>query len=415
MSVRRRASSAWGAARRLRGPAARLWSRGRPAWLKGWSWAYGAVIFLAALVTVLALAPSEVGSAWKSAFGGGDPAGSWGTLLVERPVVLKDTEPRRILVGGQLKWVRSTLPQIDFTVRNEGENRVPLGRVRIEVTDSSRISACEPPQGGEGGIPVAQSFFVNLPFLPLPGERVVYRQLHQEVLPGRAARIRLYLRSVGDGSMDHSFADDLFAVDVSLLGDQAEHELEVGRFVLGLPKAVPRGGSFLPEATDALQASAHLHALLPSTWCFRRNLAVVRRFLSLPGERTPAMQALSLVRPPPDWRRFVDHRGAARAAGQLLLGGEFGDFFLEPVLAVYAAQQTGKQELVASTRRRAIADLRGSVEASLDEKSQFLLDEGEVDARLLSSLEPSRQNRLLLERTEAMVWESEDAAGEGGS
>jgi hypothetical protein len=284
--------------------------------------------------------------------------------------------------------------------------------VRIEVTDSDRLTSCEIPQGGEGGIPVVKSFSVGLPVLPLPSEQVVYRQLHQEVLPGRAARVKIYLHSAGGGYPNDPLATSLFALDVSLRGGQQGQVLEIGRFVLGLPEGIPRGSGYLPEATSALQAAARFHYLLPSTWCFQRNLAVVRRFLALPGARTPAMQALSISGPPPRSRRFEDHRSAANAVRSLLRGGKFSDLLLEPMLAVYAARRTGDQVLLASTRRRAAAIFRARAERSLKQGSEIAPELGEIDARLLSRIESSPANRLLLERTVAAVRQDEAAEAE---
>jgi hypothetical protein len=183
--------------------------------------------------------------------------------------------------------------------------------------------------------------------------------------------------------------------------------LEVGRFVLGLPRAIRQDGTYLPETANALEEAASVGARLPSTWCFRRNVAVVHKFLSLAGKRSPAIQALSLVKPPPNWGRFVDHRSAATAAGPLLHGGGFGEFFMRPVLALYAAHRAEDRSLVTKMEHRTIVVLRRDIESSLREQPTTVSEETVVDARLLSRLIPSRETRLLLRRSEAALRQSE--------
>jgi hypothetical protein len=354
------------------------------------------MVFFAALVTVLALGPGEVKSVWS--FGDDGGGVSWAQLRVERPVALVDEQPSSESVGDRAEWVRSTLPQIDFTVRNEGTKRITAGRVRIEVTNSERISSCELPQGAGGEIPIDRSFVVFLPVLPVGRERVIYRQLHQEVLPQRAARFKLYFRSLGD-----PLSENLLALRVSLIGDQGQR-LEVGRFLLGLPGPVPQGGGyFLPETTTNLKTAREVHSLLASTWCFRRNLAVIRNFLSLPGERTTSMRDLSGVKPPPGWNELTDHRSPRRAIDGLL---QSDDIILGPQLALFAAQQSGEPSLVHRTRRRASAALCRQARDWL--MQELLLPErADVDARLARRMTPSAETQGLVERADAALRASE--------
>jgi hypothetical protein len=387
----RAVSSRWSKTRRTRSK----WRRG----------IFGAVAFLAGVAAILTLIVMLGGigplRAGGGAEGGGD--GSWTDLRLHRPVALTDgEEPSRVIIGNTSRWAISKMPQIDFTIRNEGGGRIPLGRVRIEVVDSARITPCLPPQGGEGAIPVAESFFVDLPLLPVPGEQVVYRQLHYEVPSWRAARFKLYFRSL-EGA-----GDDLFAIHVSLTGPRADQKLDIGRFVLSLPGAVPRQDAFLPESTESLKLADD--SLLPTTWCFRRNLAVVRRFLSIPGARSPAMKALSLVHMPPGWDRLADPRPPRLVVEPLL---QSGDFFLGPVLAEFAARRTGDPKLLAATQKREARLLRHTVESSLAQGSPLSPTDLSVDAHVLAQVAPSDEASILLERSRAALRQSEVAATAG--
>ena len=248
-------------ARGLRRAIGSFWSRTGPARQRWRVCIVAAVLFLAGLCTVLAFLPGQVTSTYDWLIGGGKKEGAWGNLRIQPPVSLTDGDPRQTQIGTSAHLIRATVPQIDFTVRNEGAGRIPLSRIRIEVTDSTRITSCLLPQGGEGGIPVAEEFTASLPLLPAASEKVVYRNLHQEVLPQRASRFKLYLRSLEGG-----FGDNLFAIDVLLLGTEQGETLHVGRFVLSLPgssllgvRLLPHLGSgFRRRLEDALAPSHHL-------------------------------------------------------------------------------------------------------------------------------------------------------------
>jgi hypothetical protein len=392
-------------ARGLRRAIGSFWSRTGPTRQRWRVFIVAAVLFLAGLCTVIAFLPGQVTSAYDWVTGASKKEGAWGDLRIQPPVSLTDGDPRQTQIGISSHWIRATLPQIDFTVRNEGAGRIPLSRIRIEVTDSTRLTSCLLPQGGEGGIPVAEAFTVSLPLLPAASEKVVYRNLHQEVLPQRASQFKLYLRS-----LEGEFGDNLFAIDVSLLGTEAGETLHVGRFVLSLPGALSWESGFFPTSAQAFEDASRMHSLLPTTWCYRRNLAMVRRFLSLPGKRSPAMQALSPTELPGDWEAMADQRPAAAAVGPLL---HSGDFFLGPILALFAAERADDPSLLAGTRSRAVAVLRHSIESSLEEDPVLAPTDAVVDARLLKQLAPSDEATLLLQRSEAALSASEASSSEG--
>lgn len=175
--------------------------------------------------------------------------------------------------------------------------------------------------------------------------------------------------------------------------------------MIGVPGPVPHTGSHLPELRRLLvdtYESASADTALATSWCFRRNLAEMRRVFARPGRRAPAIAALSEVSLARGWRRLGDTR-PARAAIEPLLGTEF----LEgPALAVFAAEGTGDAQLVARTRRRAAA--------RLSRWAQRGVDQGYVDhvvlayARQAHRLVPSSRARDLLRPRSA-------DAGTGGS
>lgn len=407
--MRRSFDRARHALRGVRRGARKRWLKVKSVLGRTWAGVTALVLFLGALVTVLALAPGEVSSAWHTLGGGGGGEGSaeaWADLVVERPPVLTNGEAQRASAGPRTRWKRSTMPQVDLTLRNEGDGRIVLGRARIEVLASDRITSCLPPQGEGGGIPVAESIFVDLPLFPLPEEQVVYQPLHREIPPHHTTRIKLYFRS-----LDYENADDLFALDVSLLGAEPGQRTEVGRFVVGVPSAVPRYSFYVPESTETMRTAARYGEGLPTTWCFRRNLAVVHRFLAMRGRRSPSMSSLAFVRPPPGWSQAADGRAPAAAAGPLM---RTGDFYVGPALAVFAAERSGAGALVRRTRREAAAELSREIEADLtgDPPTPH---SAVADARTLLTLTDSDEARSLVGRSEAALRQSEtELEGLGG-
>jgi hypothetical protein len=380
---------------------------------KTWAAISALVVFLAALVGIVGPIGHTAQSAWRSAFDGGGPP-AWKSLSIEQPVTLIDGRARTFFAGGHAKWRRRSVPQVDFTVRNSGDKRVPLNRVRIEVLHSDRITACEVPQGGGGGVPVSESFMVTLPLYPTSAERVLYRRLHQEVLPDRSTRVKLRFQAISGLVGAEEFADELYSIRVTLLGEKADMTLPVGTFTFSLPGPVPRGGAYLPETTEAFAEVAPFHVRLAATWCYRRNLAVVHKFTSFGGRQSPATSALAEVEPPADWERHADHRDAASSVGPLLSNRQGRDEFMEPLLAFFAARTDhGDPRLAEKVRARAASVLRMWVDNALEKNDQGVTPLVAVDARILAKLDPDSSSKLLLERTESILRENEAPASNG--
>ena len=122
------------------------------------------------------------------------------------------------------------------------------------------------------------------------------------------------------------------------------------------------------------------------------------------------MQVLSPAELPGDWEAMADQRPAAAAVGPLL---HSGDFFLGPVLALFAAERANDPSLLADARSRAVAVLRHSIESSLEEDPMLVPTDAVLDARVLRQLAPSDETTLLLQRSEAALRASEASSREG--
>jgi hypothetical protein len=303
---------------------------------------------------------------------------------------------------------RPSTPQVAVTVRNRGKEAALLERVRVTIEDSARLPIC-PYVGAAGPVPGYQHFYpIKLPWLPAPDERVVQHEMHQEVPAGKAGDFTFYFRVPSDFAAAH-----LYALRLEVIVDGAERPFDLGHFVVGVPGPVPRTGFYLPESEDLLvdtyeaERTPGSALALATSWCYRRNLAEMRRVLARPGRRAPAIAALAEVRLVRGWPWLGDSR-PARAAIEPLLATEP---LQGPVLAVFAAERTGDAQLVEWTRRRAVTQL--SSWARRDISHGFVEDWTLAYARAAYEFAPSPKARELIRAVEARRQGAEESLVNG--
>ena len=291
---------------------------------------------------------------------------------------------------------RPSTPQIVVTVRNRGEEAALLERVRVEIEDSARLPIC-PYVGAAGPVPGYPRLYpIRLPWLPTPDELLIQHEMQQEVPVGRVGHFTFFFRAPDDFAAAH-----LYALRLRVVIDGAERPLELGRFIIGVPGPVPRTGFYLPENQDLLvdtyeeDRRSQSGFALATSWCYRRNLAEMKRVLARPGRRAPAIAALDEAQFVRNWRRLGDTR-SARAAIQPLLATEFQE---GPALAVFAAERTGDNRLVAQTRRRAAARLSAWARRNID--NEFIDHLTLAYARAAYGFAPSPEARNLIRTLEA--------------
>lgn len=296
------------------------------------------------------------------------------------------------MIGDRFIQTADSAPAIDVTVRNGGEDPVLLTEARLTIEDSARLPGCLLQGGGE--VPVSPPHAVFLPLLPLPSERVRHRRLHEEVPAGGFDRFVLQFGVPPDGESDH-----LYALHVELLASQPEQTVDVGRFVLGVPASPGRGGVTLPESNDQLKnlsAPYERSYRLSVVWCLHRNLAGVRRLLSGPAERSPDLTALANLSIASSWPHYERLRSPRESVPPLLrrTSGE------GPVLAVFAAEQTGDTEFVEATRKHAA---RIEIEQARKNMEHEIFLTAALDTRFALILDPSPGARDLWRRAEAAL------------
>lgn len=310
-----------------------------------------------------------------------------GSVEVSQVVLANDRADARLVDGG-LVYTDAGTPQLDITVRNRSSEPALLTQARITIEDSERLTVCE---GGGDAVVASREYAIKLPVLPTPDERVVTRPLHQEISAGGVDRFRLLF---GVGSPGQG--NDIYAVHIELASDASRQPLEVGDFILGLPMPVTGNSRIVPAGPDV--PGVNPDQRLASTWCLRRNLAAVERLLSHPGKRSPRFVPFSEFQFADWWADFSDDR-PPREAVESLLNTDFGPV-PGPVLAAFAAEQTGDQQLIEETRERAGRLMIRESELTLFSEHTDPAEEAALLARYSLALFPSPEARELLREAE---------------
>jgi hypothetical protein len=301
------------------------------------------------------------------------------------------------LVGSTLRQTAETEPTVEATVRNLGKDTAWIEEARITVRDSARLSGCVY-GGGGGDVARTKRYRITLPEYEGVGNEVVKRDLHVEVEAGRGVRPVLSFQS-RDFLVAH-----LYAIHVELVAGPSGRLLNLGDFVIGVPEPVSRSGQALPENETLLTSESAKPYRVVSTWCYRHNLAAVRRLLAYDGERVARVRALEHLQPAPVWARYVDDRPARLAVWPLLRSTVVD----APMFAVFAAERSGEPVLEKKVRERAAALLERRARDQMDEYARGAV----ADAERLLSLQPSNEGRRLLWEAKARLEAEEEKAEE---
>lgn len=325
-----------------------------------------------------------------------------GSQIEVRQVVVNNGPLKSRLVDGGFQQTEASTPQLDITVRNTGRDPVLLTGAQITVEDSARLAVCEYHTGD--AVAASRKYAVRLPILPTPRERILTHPLHQEVSPGEVDRFKVLFREPESGEANY-----VYALRVALISEDSGKKVDVGRFVVGVPESVNRGGRILPEGPNPFGVLDAQERLM-STWCARRNLAALDRLLRDPGKRSSSMAALADLQLADWWPEFTDRR-PPQAAVEPLLHAPFGE---GPVLAVFAAERTADPELVEQTRRRAAALLLGAAGEALESGYPYAAAPAVLDAHYALLFSPSPKAREVLALAETYLENVEAEVPSGG-
>jgi hypothetical protein len=304
-------------------------------------------------VTVIGVVAALLAVPWGALFGSASQHGS--DLVIEHIAVLNGPAvySDEGVAGRQTK---ASTPAIDVALANRGDRQGRLNEARIRILDYADLPNCFT-QGG-GPTPLS-TYGVQLPSAPLPEERRFAIALRNHVDGDSADHLQLAFAP----PRDDSGVEYLYRLRIALTVD-SDKTLEVGTFLLALPGALSRYGAALPEDPTGFEPTAYnrqgVLALGP-TWCFRRNLAAVRRLIRATGERADRVAALSSVRPSTGWLTNRDDAPPREAAVRLLEGTAAHD----PLSAVFAASQTGDADFMSRIKREAADRLTRQAEADL--------------------------------------------------
>lgn len=299
---------------------------------------------------------------------------------------------------GGINQVAAEDPKVAVTVRNHGHATAWIEEARITIFAGARLGVCAT-QGGGGDVPHTKAYQITLPEFPGEARRVVRRDLHVEVQPGHGVRPVLSFQRDGTSTTN------LYAIAVELIADPGDHAYDAGRFVIGVPGPVGRFGHHLPESEEVLTSEATSPGDTIASWCFRYNLAAMRRVLREPGLRSADIAALDHARLAPGWNAYADH-SPVRLAVDELLNSEIPDAAL---YAVEAAKRSSDPELEAVVRKRAIALLLRQGRRDLEGDPPGAA----ANAERVLSMTASPAAKRLLWRAKAAISAEEELGGVG--
>jgi len=319
----------------------------------------------------------------KNIFQGDDPPGR---LVLSGEPSIQNGEPAYTRVDGFQVQNPSSMPKVIIPVRNVGSKPIAAEAARIRIVDSTLLQYCFY-NGGGGGDLIKIIREIELPTLPIGGERTIEARVDRLVPEGEIRELELRLE------FPNSMTNDLYALDIELESESGP--LDLGQFVVSGPGPPPRGLWVLTEGESppGQVAGSTPEALLESDWCLRRNLAEVRRVTGRPGIRLPDVGALGAAGFAKKWERRPSSR-EARSVAEALMESSGG-----PLVATFVAERSGDAGLAREVRRRAARTYSRRLEDSL---ASGVLSVNERDARIAYWLAPSRGARDLVARVQAL-------------
>lgn len=331
----------------------------------------------ATIVAVVGLVLTAAGLFAKGQiFGGGDTSTHTARLTLEE-VVIRNGAYVANGIGPHGQQTLASLPTIDMTLLNHGEGRALVTAADISVLAVTELPVCFAAGGGD--VPTSPPETIVLPFAPSAGERVIHHDLHQQAGPREADRIVFRFRQ-SPATFNEA---QLYVLGIVLLLDGGR-SIDAGSFVLALPAMLDRWGDTLPE--DATRLKEIEQQVPPGqrtaiAWCYRRNMAEVRRLTAMAGSRSAEVGSLSQLTAAANWKSFVLPSPPRDAAMELI----DGDVSLVPE-AVFAAQQTHDPAFVRLIRARGAQALVADARADLDNDQ---LDLAARRARLAIQIAPN--------------------------
>jgi hypothetical protein len=295
-----------------------------------------------------------------------------GRVEITQAYVKNGAEESYVGPKGGERQALSAAPTVELMLYNGTGRRVLVVGARVQIEAYGELSLCFS-QGG-GPVPEPSPYTIHLHARPLPSERFVAANLHDQIPAGEPDRIGLRLASPDSGFEHYS----LYRLKIQLVVHGSARPLDAGRFVVVMPSTLPSYGQYLPEDNATLQqfvTGPFKSSRLSTTWCFKRNLSQLQAVLSGPGERSSELGLLDHPVIANGWGRLQDHLSAHAAALALL--------HEEPQLAAYAAAQSGHAQFAREIAVRAAARQLQRADELVAQSGPSTFAEQEVRASLL--------------------------------
>jgi hypothetical protein len=300
-----------------------------------------------------------------------------GRVEITQAYVKNGAEESYVDPTGSERQTLSSAPTVELMLYNGTGERVLVVGARVTIEAYGEMGLCFS-QGG-GPVPEPSPYTIHLQTRPMPSERVVKANLHDQIPAREPDRIGLRLSSPGSGFERYS----LYRLEIQLIVHGSAKPLDAGRFVVVIPGTLPSYGQYLPEDNATLRqfvTGPFKSSRLSTTWCFKRNLSQMGAILSGPGERSSDLELLDHPVIANGWGKLQDHLPAHAAALALL--------HEEPQLAAYAAAQSGNAQFAHGIAVQAAARLLQRANELVAQSGPSTFAEQEVRASLLLHSSP---------------------------
>jgi hypothetical protein len=180
-----------------------------------------------------------------------------------------------------------TPAELDIKVQNFGTARVVAKRAKLSVQDFLRVGKC----GSEGETEVTGVYDVRVPVMMSRGDSLQF-QLNQDEAPDEVDRFLIKLQQPASTVAGVS----LYRLNLTIETNGTPADVDMGVLIIALP--------FVPDMHDnedywnpeLASGQSDLSFLGPERGevenCLHANSANMRKFLSLPGSRSPDLSAL---------------------------------------------------------------------------------------------------------------------------
>jgi hypothetical protein len=188
---------------------------------------------------------------------------------------------------------RSERSEVQVILHNVGNERTIAKRVIVHILHAAHVTLCF----SQGTLGLSERYNVQLPYFPTPGQ-IVEVPIHEQLAAEEADRFALSF-GFEPGGVAGRPSIYLYQLELTVLHDLSPVPVRLGKVLLALPSS-PESDEFFwtkelgtasaRRRSTSVWGAGYYAKLMP---CWRSNSLVLKQFLALAGERSPALSAVA--------------------------------------------------------------------------------------------------------------------------